>query len=226
MRSAAAARRPAAGTWGRASTTPACWVASAAAVKGLEFDGVIVADASAAQYAARVEDAKLLYVALTPRAWHHLCVFYADVCTPLLDAQRWVKRRKHMKTTPRGPLYKSGEPPGRCFLRAYSSAANCTRMSPMSARTWRGILPVFLLERRPIESVPMRFSIHSQAAQIRSEIQRVGAAGNCESMRTVPRFAFTSISPASAPERSTSPMSLCTSIVVRTAPSRRGFPCS
>ncbi len=59
-------------------------VASAAAVKGLEFDGVIVADASAAQYAARVEDAKLLYVALT-RALHHLCVFYADVCTPLLD---------------------------------------------------------------------------------------------------------------------------------------------
>ena len=59
-------------------------VASAAAVKGLEFDGVIVAGADADEYAACVEDAKLLYVALT-RALHHLCVFYADVCTPLLD---------------------------------------------------------------------------------------------------------------------------------------------
>ena len=58
-------------------------VASAAAVKGLEFDGVIVAGADADEYAARVEDAKLLYVALT-RALHHLCVFYCGALTPLL----------------------------------------------------------------------------------------------------------------------------------------------
>ena len=58
-------------------------VASAAAVKGLEFDGVIVAGADADEYAACVEDAKLLYVALT-RALHHLCVFYCGALTPLL----------------------------------------------------------------------------------------------------------------------------------------------
>ena len=58
-------------------------VGSAASVKGLEFDGVILADASANVYGETMADAKLLYVALT-RALHRMCVFHTGEITPLL----------------------------------------------------------------------------------------------------------------------------------------------
>jgi DNA helicase-2/ATP-dependent DNA helicase PcrA len=54
-------------------------------VKGLEFDAVVVADAGAWAYGARVRDARLLYVVLT-RALHELTVFYTDPISPLLAA--------------------------------------------------------------------------------------------------------------------------------------------
>ena len=58
-------------------------LAPADAVKGLEFDGVIVTDADAEAYPARALDARLLYVCLT-RALHRMTVFYTDAPTPLL----------------------------------------------------------------------------------------------------------------------------------------------
>ena len=60
-------------------------LAHASAVKGLEFDGVIVSDASAAAYPARDLDARLLYVCLT-RALHRLAVFHIGAASPLLQA--------------------------------------------------------------------------------------------------------------------------------------------
>ena len=57
--------------------------ASAAHVKGLEFDGVILADADAQTYPAGDIDARLLYVAVT-RALHRLEITYMGEKTPLL----------------------------------------------------------------------------------------------------------------------------------------------
>lgn len=51
--------------------------------KGLEFDGVIVADAGAQNYALTPRDARLLYVVCT-RALHELAVLYRGELTPLL----------------------------------------------------------------------------------------------------------------------------------------------
>lgn len=52
--------------------------------KGLEFDGVIVADASAENYRLTPRDARLLYVVCT-RALHELTLFHTGERTPLLD---------------------------------------------------------------------------------------------------------------------------------------------
>lgn len=57
--------------------------ASVAHVKGLEFDGVILADADAAHYPVQDIDARLLYVAVT-RALHRLEITYMGEKTPLL----------------------------------------------------------------------------------------------------------------------------------------------
>lgn len=54
--------------------------------KGLEFDAVIVADASAKAYGANQRDAKLLYVACT-RALHELSLFWSGAPSPLLPEQ-------------------------------------------------------------------------------------------------------------------------------------------
>jgi DNA helicase II / ATP-dependent DNA helicase PcrA len=51
--------------------------------KGLEFDGVIVADAGAENYRLTHRDARLLYVVLT-RALHELAVLYTGELSPLL----------------------------------------------------------------------------------------------------------------------------------------------
>lgn len=51
--------------------------------KGLEFDAVIVANASIADYPEQELDAKLLYVALT-RPMHRLYVLYSGALTPIL----------------------------------------------------------------------------------------------------------------------------------------------
>ncbi len=51
--------------------------------KGLEFDGVIVWNAAAAEFTAEAFDARLLYVALS-RAMHHLHIMYQGDLTPLL----------------------------------------------------------------------------------------------------------------------------------------------
>lgn len=51
--------------------------------KGLEFDGVIVADASRENYRLTPRDARLLYVVCT-RALHELSVLYTGAITPLL----------------------------------------------------------------------------------------------------------------------------------------------
>jgi len=58
-------------------------LAHAGAVKGLEFDGVIIADAGADSFMDRDLDARLLYVCIT-RALHRLKVFYTGSLTPLL----------------------------------------------------------------------------------------------------------------------------------------------
>jgi len=52
-------------------------------VKGLEFDGVILASADAHNYRMNTRDARLLYVSLT-RALHELAVFYCGERSPLL----------------------------------------------------------------------------------------------------------------------------------------------
>jgi len=59
-------------------------LAQAADVKGFEFDGVIVADASEEQYPDRALDARLLYVCLT-RPLHRLACLYKERITPLLE---------------------------------------------------------------------------------------------------------------------------------------------
>lgn len=51
--------------------------------RGMEFDAVVVADASAAAYRDTVRDARLLYVVLT-RALHELTVFWQGEISPLL----------------------------------------------------------------------------------------------------------------------------------------------
>lgn len=51
--------------------------------KGLEFDAVIVVNASDKNFKDNTFDAKLLYVALS-RALHNLHVLYIDTITPLL----------------------------------------------------------------------------------------------------------------------------------------------
>ena len=52
--------------------------------KGLEFDAVIIANASADEFSTDAFDARLLYVALS-RAMHRLHVFYQGKLTPLLS---------------------------------------------------------------------------------------------------------------------------------------------
>ena len=54
-----------------------------ALAKGLEFDGVIIWNASAAEFKATPTDARLLYVALS-RALHNLHIIYQGEMTPLL----------------------------------------------------------------------------------------------------------------------------------------------
>ncbi len=58
-------------------------LAPADAVKGLEFDGVVVLDADEKNFPARPLDARLLYVCLT-RALHKMAVFYEGRATELL----------------------------------------------------------------------------------------------------------------------------------------------
>ncbi|MDO4739059.1 MAG: RNA polymerase recycling motor HelD [Eubacteriales bacterium] len=58
-------------------------LAHAGAVKGLEFDGVILADADAQRYPERDLDARLLYVCCT-RALHRLLVCHCGELSPLL----------------------------------------------------------------------------------------------------------------------------------------------
>ena len=52
--------------------------------KGLEFDGVILADAGAERFSDSLTDAKLLYVALT-RAMHVLDIHCIGTPSPLLE---------------------------------------------------------------------------------------------------------------------------------------------
>lgn len=52
--------------------------------KGLEFDGVILADAGSARFSDSLMDAKLLYVALT-RAMHILDIHCIGAPSPLLE---------------------------------------------------------------------------------------------------------------------------------------------
>ncbi len=59
------------------------FVCSASDAKGLEFDEVIIADASSSLYEDRQDDARLLYVALT-RALHRLKLVYTGELTRLL----------------------------------------------------------------------------------------------------------------------------------------------
>jgi DNA helicase-2/ATP-dependent DNA helicase PcrA len=59
-------------------------LAPADAVKGLEFDGVVVLDADEENFPARPLDARLLYVCLT-RALHKMAVFYRGRPTKLLE---------------------------------------------------------------------------------------------------------------------------------------------
>jgi len=63
--------------------TAGIYIAPASGVKGLEFDGVIMADASDECFPMNEADAKLLYVCLT-RPLHKLAVFYNSSLTPLL----------------------------------------------------------------------------------------------------------------------------------------------
>lgn len=67
-----------------AEYTGGVYIAPASAVKGLEFDGVIIADAGEALYPNDDLDARLLYVALT-RPLHRLCVLYSGTLTALLS---------------------------------------------------------------------------------------------------------------------------------------------
>ena len=58
-------------------------LAKAADVKGFEFDGVIIADASAERFPDKELDARLLYVCLT-RPLHRLACLYSGEISPLL----------------------------------------------------------------------------------------------------------------------------------------------
>ena len=58
-------------------------LASAAAVKGLEFDAVMIADAGSEAFPADPRSARLLYVCLT-RALHKLAILHGGPLTPLL----------------------------------------------------------------------------------------------------------------------------------------------
>ncbi len=60
------------------------YVSPAAYVKGLEFDGVIIADAGESVYPDADLDARLLYVCLT-RPLHKLLIMYSGNLTPLLS---------------------------------------------------------------------------------------------------------------------------------------------
>ena len=60
-------------------------VTPVAAVKGLEFDTVIIFDAGAANWDSGTATAKRMYVALT-RALHELNIFYTGDVSPLLLA--------------------------------------------------------------------------------------------------------------------------------------------
>ena len=61
-------------------------VVPASSAKGLEFDGVIIANADESTYADRDLDARLLYVCMT-RPLHKLHVLYKNRLTPLLRAE-------------------------------------------------------------------------------------------------------------------------------------------
>ncbi len=60
------------------------YISPAAYVKGLEFDGVIIADAGASAYPDADLDARLLYVCLT-RPLHKLLIMHSGELTPLLS---------------------------------------------------------------------------------------------------------------------------------------------
>ena len=59
-------------------------LAKAADVKGFEFDGVILADASEVRFPDKELDARLLYVCLT-RPLHRLGCLYSGRISPLLE---------------------------------------------------------------------------------------------------------------------------------------------
>lgn len=59
-------------------------LAASSAVKGLEFDGVILSDASQTEYADCDADARLMYVSIT-RALHRLACLHSGPLTPLLE---------------------------------------------------------------------------------------------------------------------------------------------
>ena len=61
-------------------------LARASDVKGFEFDGVIVANASGKRYPDRELDARLLYVCLT-RPLHRIACLYEKTLTPLLTRE-------------------------------------------------------------------------------------------------------------------------------------------
>ncbi|MBQ1257769.1 MAG: ATP-binding domain-containing protein, partial [Clostridia bacterium] len=61
-------------------------VVPASSAKGLEFDGVIIANADEKTYPDRDLDARLLYVCMT-RPLHKLHVLYKHTLTPLLSDQ-------------------------------------------------------------------------------------------------------------------------------------------
>ena len=64
--------------------TGGVYVAPASAVKGLEFDGVIFADAGESAYPDDDLNARLLYVGLT-RPLHRLALLYSGARTKLLN---------------------------------------------------------------------------------------------------------------------------------------------
>ncbi len=61
-------------------------LAPAGAVKGLEFDAVMLADAGASSFPDDPRSARLLYVCLT-RALHKLAVLHEGPLTPLLSGR-------------------------------------------------------------------------------------------------------------------------------------------
>ncbi len=65
---------------------PGVLLATASAVKGFEFDAVLVLDAGEDQFPDDAQGARLLYVALT-RALHRLAVLYHDARSPLFEGR-------------------------------------------------------------------------------------------------------------------------------------------